>query len=107
MSDPKGFRVTPMPALTLAMSVLLRRAAIFGHSDRLAAFLEWMQIELATRPLEWGEPTHELKTAKMVVCLGFHDRVRVEYLVHPDTHEVFVTVIEPQPGHPLYVPPDA
>ena len=43
----------------------------------------------------------------MVVCTGFNDRVRVEFLVHTAAHEVFVTVIEPQLGHPLFVPPDA
>jgi len=55
MPDPERFRVIPMPALALAMSVLLRRVMIFGHSDRLAACLERIMTELETRPLEWGE----------------------------------------------------
>ncbi len=107
MPDPQRFRVSLTPVVMLAMAVLLRRATIFGHTDRLAACLERIDDELANRPLDWGEASSNLTGAGMVVCTGFSDRVRVEFLVHADAREVFVTVIEPQPGHPLHVPPDA
>ena len=107
MPESQRFRVSLTPAVMLGMAVLLRRAMIFGHSVRLAACLERIDDELANRPLDWGEASSNLTGADMVVCTGFNDRVRVEFLVHPDARPVFVTVIEPQSGHPLFVPPDA
>jgi len=107
VAEPTPFRISLTPAATLRLAVVLRRAAIFGHADRLTDCLRRVNEELASRPLEWGEPSSTLPAAKLILCTGFHDHVGVSYGVHEASRCVFVTLIEPQPRHPLYVPPDA
>jgi hypothetical protein len=107
VADDAPFRVSNVARANAALAALATRAIELGVRERLADCLRRIQEELRARPLDWGEPKYRLRGAGLVMCVGFHDRISVTYGVHEQNRLVFVQSFEAQPGHPLFVPPDA
>lgn len=102
MADPIRYRVSLSHAVQLQLAVLNRRAVLFGHVERLADELRHIQEQFATVPKEWGEPKRTLRAMQTVLCVGFHDRIRVNYGVHETQPLVVIQQIVAQLGHPLH-----
>lgn len=52
--------------------------------------------------MEWGEAIEDLSSLQLTTCIGFRERIAVNYGVHLETHTVFVRSIRLLPGHVLY-----
>ena len=101
MSDPKPFRIGFTQKADFQLTVLQRRALIFGATG-LAASLKVMMDRLRSNARDLGEPIRNLKGMKMVIRVAFQDRIRFNYGVHETEQEVIVNGVEAEPGHPLH-----
>lgn len=102
MSEPKPFSIGFTQKAEFQLTVLQRRALIFGVSGKLSAALKVITDRLRTGARDWGEPFVNLKGMKMVLRVGFHDRIRFNYAVHETEQVVLVNHVEAERGHPLH-----
>lgn len=64
-----------------------------------AAQLRIIQRALEYVPLEWGESLTDLPHLDLKVCIGFHERLAVNYGVNTEKKVVFVRSIRMLAGH--------
>lgn len=102
MSDPIQFTISFVGDAEFQLTVLQRRATIFGLSGRFGAALKAILHRLKTDAREWGEPQFTLKGMKAVVRTAIHDGIRVSYAVHEVQPVVFVRLPRASVGHPLH-----
>jgi hypothetical protein len=80
----------------------VRQARVAGLTSSLQEALRFIDRQLATDPLNWGEARNRLRRANLVVCSGFHARILVRYGVDEPRRLVYVNECRLLPGHPLY-----
>jgi hypothetical protein len=102
VSDPKPFRIGFTQKADFQLTLLQRRALIFGESGRVARALKVMMDRMRTEARELGEPTRTMKGMRMVLRVAFQDHIRFNYGVHESEQEVIVNAVEAEPGHPLH-----
>jgi hypothetical protein len=106
VADARGpYKVVVVWAAKNALVDLLNRADAVGAGPRARECLLHIERELQERPLEWGEPAFHVRSMALISCVGFRDRIRVDYSVHERNPVVYIRLFEPQLGHPLFVPP--
>jgi hypothetical protein len=102
VSDPIAFDISFVADAEFQLTVLQRRATIFGVSGRFAAALKVILHWLKTAAGDWGEPQYTLKGMNAVVRVAMHDGIRVNYAVHEVRPVVFIRLIRAALGHPLH-----
>jgi hypothetical protein len=102
VSDPLSFSIGYVGDAGFQLTVLQRRASIFGVSRRLREALKVILNRLKTDAREWGEPQFTMKGMRTVVRSAMHDGIRVSYAVHEDQPVVFIRHIRAAVGHPLH-----
>ena len=92
--NPAGdaFAVSWLAACRESVAALVARAIERNTLEPLARFLVEIEVELRTRPREWGDPVWNRPGLQLVeyARVNFPDRLQVSYLVHETAPVVFV-----------------
>lgn len=101
---PKRFSVAWLHQAQQQLLDIKQLALLANNSLRLhvAQQLKTIVRALEYVPIEWGEAIEDLSSLQLTTCIGFHERIAVNYGVHLETHTVFVRSIRLLPGHVLF-----
>ena len=78
----KVYRVSQLGAAKQALARHYARAKIEGKGAELISALEHVYKRLRLDPHSFGEPKYRLHAMKMLVHLGIHDPLVVEFGIH-------------------------
>jgi hypothetical protein len=87
--QPKNYRLTHLGPVKQALAEQYARAKIQGHGAVFIAALEHVYNRLRSNPHSLGEPKYPLHALQLVVYLGIHLPVVVEFGIH-DTEPLVV-----------------
>ena len=95
------WRVSYSAQLIDQLTLCFERAMRFGLDQELFDALTYIYENLRIRPLEWGDPLHQLKHLNLLICHRLYEMIYITYGVHEKEHTVFIQHIRLIPGHPL------